>query len=205
MIRQFITESAVDGLTADPLGILTAVIFSKPEYQFHGLPLIDMFWAKYHRCCPPLFGIYGPQATSAGRARLGWMREAGYAATTGHYLREDAFFQRLTGLGAGFSAVALRDFSRAKAANPAPNRLWWEALARILNTPPAHVQPAHFVVLKGMLEHAIPRAIALFGGAGKAVVRQALVVFPQTKADDPQAKALAAIASVMLAKHHSTL
>ncbi|KAI7598083.1 hypothetical protein KC346_g14390, partial [Hortaea werneckii] len=172
-IAQLIQEAGMETETADGVGVLLVTIFSVPNYRWNGQSLIDVLWAKYHVVCPPLFGITGPQNTPQGRKRLGWWTENAV------FLSEELHYQRMRGLGAGFSALTLRDFSRSANPNPAPNRLWWEALARILNLPPGHPQLTHYVLVKALLADHVPRILQIFAAAGKAVIRKATAEFPQ--------------------------
>ncbi|GAB1726998.1 hypothetical protein NU195Hw_g3852t1 [Hortaea werneckii] len=172
-IAQLIQEAGMETETADGVGVLLVTIFSVPNYRWNGQSLIDVLWAKYHVVCPPLFGISGSQNTPAGRKRLGWWTE------NDAFLSEELHYQRMRGLGAGFSALTLRDFSRSANPNPAPNRLWWEALARILNLPPGHPQLTHYVLVKALLADHVPRILQIFAAAGKAVIRKATAEFPQ--------------------------
>ena len=176
IINQFLRESAVDAKTADAIGVLAVTIFARPQYLFNGQSLIDVLWAKYHKTAPILFGINGNEATKEGRARLGWKLDQGA------FVSEQEHYDRTSGLGAGFAAITLRDFSKSKNSNPAPNRIYWICLARILNTPANETQPTHFVVLKAMIDNYVPRILSLFGGAGLAVLRQALMYVPNEKA-----------------------
>ncbi|KAK4543733.1 hypothetical protein LTR36_005378 [Oleoguttula mirabilis] len=170
-IEQLITESSVDTAMADPIGVLLCSIFSLPDYRCNGQSLIDVLWAKYHRVCPPLFGISGSENTEQGRLRLGW--EAKWVDGA------QAHYTRMTGLGAGFSALTLRDFSKSRNRNPAPNRLWWESMARILNLGPNEVQPTHYILVKAMVNDFTPRILQIFASAGKAALRKAVRDFPQ--------------------------
>ncbi|RMZ04085.1 hypothetical protein D0860_06523 [Hortaea werneckii] len=172
-IAQLIQEAGMETETADGVGVLLVTIFSVPAYRWNGQSLIDVLWAKYHVVCPPLFGITGSQNTPQGRKRLGWWTENAV------FLSEELHYQRMRGLGAGFSALTLRDFSRSANPNPAPNRLWWEALARILNLPPGQPQLTHYVLVKALLADHVPRILQIFAAAGKAVVRKATAEFPQ--------------------------
>lgn len=172
-IAQLIQEAGMETETADGVGVLLVTIFSVPNYRWNGQSLIDVLWAKYHVVCPPLFGITGSQTTPQGRKRLGWWTENAV------FLSEELHYQRMRGLGAGFSALTLRDFSRSANPNPAPNRLWWEALARILNLPPGHPQLTHYVLVKALLADHVPRILQIFAAAGKAVIRKATAEFPQ--------------------------
>ena len=178
VIAQLIGESSVDPAMADPVGVLTATIFSNPKFLFNGQSLVDIFWAKYHRVCPIIFGISGSEKTAAGRARLGWATEKGDPPEP---ISSDEHYIRMAGLGAGFAAVTLRDFSKSKNQNPVPNQMYWEAVARLINTPPAEQQISHWVVLKALLhETFIPRFIVFFGSAAVAALRTAMVAFPKS-------------------------
>lgn len=191
IVSQFISESAVDSKSADVIGVLAVTVFARPQYLFNGQSLIDLLWAKYHKCCPVLFGITGSERTQTGRMKLGWKME------DGSFIRDQEHFSRMSGLGAGFAALSLRDFSKSRNANPVPNRIYWESLARILNTPAQEVQPTHFVVLKAMIENYVPRIIATFGGAGLAVLRQALIEFPREKgSQDDKGRKIPAVTAV---------
>ena len=193
IISQFISESAVDPKSADCIGVLAVTVFARPPYLFNGQSLIDVLWAKYHKHCPVLFGISGSERTKEGRAKLGWQVDLG----TNSFVREQEHYDRTSGLGAGFAAITLRDFSKSKNANPAPNRIYWESLARILNTPAQEVQPTHFVVLKAMVSNSVSRIIGLFGGAGTAALRQALIYFPNEKGpQDQNGRKLPAVTAV---------
>ncbi|KAI7478644.1 hypothetical protein KC351_g8045 [Hortaea werneckii] len=177
-ISQLIQEAGMETETADGVGVLLVTIFSVPNYRWNGQSLIDVLWAKYHVVCPPLFGITGNQKTVAGRKRLGWWVD-GDGDTANAFISDELHYQRMRGLGAGFSALTLRDFSRSANPNPAPNRLWWESLARILNLPLGHPQLTHYVLVKALLADHIPRILQIFASAGKAVIREATGEFPQ--------------------------
>ncbi|KAK1067393.1 hypothetical protein LTR74_006438 [Friedmanniomyces endolithicus] len=153
-IRQLIAEGGADTEVCDPIGIILVQVFARPDYQWREHSLIDLLWAKYHSLCPQLFGI---------RVQEGEGEE---------------YFRRVTGLAAGFSAVTLRDFSKSRNRNPAPNTLWWESTARILNLSATQTQMTHFVILKASITDFVPRILQLFGGAGKAVIKNAVTVFP---------------------------
>ncbi|KAK5110346.1 hypothetical protein LTR62_006054 [Meristemomyces frigidus] len=155
VIRQLITESGNDLEHADPLGIMLIQVFSNPKWQWNGHSLIDVLWAKYHVVLPQIFGIPGPEVENDEDAR------------------------RIIGLAAGFSAFTLRDFSKSRNRNPAPNAMWWQSVARIVNLPAGQTQRMHYVMLKAMIEEYAPRILTLFGGAGKALLRTMVKKFPE--------------------------
>ena len=193
IIAQFIQEAGSDPKAADYIGVLAVTVFARPQYLFNGQSLIDILWARYHRECPVLFGGArgGDERTRDGRLKLGWAQNRDERET---FVKSEEHYVRQTGLGAGFAALTLRDFSRSKNANPAPNRLFWQAMARILDTPGSQAQPTHFVVLRAMVDNSVPRIIATFGGAGLALLRQAVVIFPERRGpQDEKGKKLPAV------------
>ena len=147
IISQFAQEVSRATHAADPIGILAVSVFSTPDFLWNGHSLIDILWAKYHKVCPVLFGIYGSEKSAAGRARLGWHME------DGAHVDQQEHHDRMVGFGAGFGAITLRDFTKSKFKSPAPVHLFWTSLARILNTPKDEQTPTQYVVLNNMLKH----------------------------------------------------
>ena len=174
IISQFGGESGISISAAEPAGVLVAQIFATVEYQFRGHSLIDILLAKLHLACPVLWGVYGDESTPEGRMRLGWRKEGGV------YISESRHHERVSGLGAGFASIALRNFTKSRLRNPFPPTNFWECLANILNIPPGEVQPTHLFVLKAMLENSVERFIHFYGSAAIAALRLALVTFPAT-------------------------
>ena len=137
---------------------------------------MDVLLAKYHACCPILWGIYGNEKTAQGRSRIGWWKE------DGGWVSEQRHSERMAGLGAGYAAIALRDFSKSKNENPYPPSNYWKTMSYILNTPAAQIQLTHFFVLKALIDGYIPRFISFYGQAGLVALRKALVDFPRQAA-----------------------
>jgi nucleoporin GLE1 len=174
IISQFGSESGISIKAAEPAGVLVAQIFATPDYQLKGHSLIDILLAKLHFACPVLWGVYGDEKTAEGRLRLGWRRE------DGAFVSESRHHERVSGLGAGFASIALRNFTKSRLHNPFPPTNFWECLANILNVPPNDVQPTHLFVLKAMLDNSAERFIQFYGSAAIAALRHALVNFPAT-------------------------
>lgn len=169
---------------AEPYGVFLSIFFASPETCWNGTPMVDLLLAKYHKVCPILFtgGLSGLETTQQGRKKLGWEQDDdGFVVPQKHA-------ENMTGLGAGFAALSLRDFSRSQRKMPLPNYHYWAALSRILNTPPDHIQPTHLIVLKAMVENYVPKVILHFGSAGIAALRKALVDFPRASQAGSQAK-----------------
>jgi nucleoporin GLE1 len=172
-IDQFKSESGVNPKTADPIGIVVASTFSDPQFHWRGLSLIDMFVARLRVVCPVLFGFNGKETTEQGRARLGWAKDDGF------WVSEQDHMDRMTGYGAGFAAVSLRNFKKASKVNPYPPRHYWEAMAKIVNTPPAEISMTQCLVLKAMIQNFETRILDAYGSAGVAALRLALVEIPR--------------------------
>ncbi|KAL1881791.1 hypothetical protein Daus18300_000844 [Diaporthe australafricana] len=176
IINQFINEAASNTKTADPVGVCAAAVFSDPIFQWRGQPLIDILLAKFHVVCPVLFGARGSEKTDKGRDLVGWKRR-GTA-----WVPEAEHMDRMTGLAAGYAAIALRDFSKTKKQNPYPMTHYWESMAKILNTPPQLMSVTQCVVLRSMIDHHEARFLQFYGSAAIAALRLALVDFPAAAA-----------------------
>ncbi len=192
IINQFIQECGGQPKTADPIGVVTAMIFSNKAYLWRGQTLIDILMAKFRVACPVLFGHRGSEKTEQGRARLGWKRESA------GWVPEQLHINRMQGLGVGYAAISLRDFSKSPNKNPWPPSRYWASMARILNTPPPEIANTQCVVLRSMIEHYEERFMTFYGTAAIAALRKALVEFP-AKAQDktPGVFALLGLAEVL--------
>ncbi|KAG8158905.1 hypothetical protein KVR01_011348 [Diaporthe batatas] len=176
IINQFINEAASNTKTADPVGVCAAAVFSDPTFQWRGQTLIDVLIAKFHVVCPVLFGARGSEKSEQGRDLVGWKRR-GTA-----WVPEAEHLDRMTGLAAGYAAIALRDFSKAKKQNPYPMPHYWESMAKIVNTPPQQMSATQCVVLRAMIDHHEARFLQFYGSAAIAALRLALVDFPAAAA-----------------------
>ncbi|KAK3325429.1 GLE1-like protein-domain-containing protein [Apodospora peruviana] len=171
-IAQFINEAGARPETADPVGICIAATFSEPDFLWHGVSLIDILIAKFRIVCPVLFGYKGSEKTEQGRQRLGWWKDSG------SWVTEQQHMDRMTGLGAGFAAVSLRNFGPSKKTNPYPPRHYWTAMAKIVNTPSADISNTQCVVLKSMIQNYEQKFIQFYGTAAIAALRTSLLEFP---------------------------
>ncbi|KAF3480179.1 uncharacterized protein GIQ15_05526 [Arthroderma uncinatum] len=174
ILAQLMAEAGVTTKCAEPLGVLTAQIFSMDVFCFQGQSMIDILLAKYRFLCPVLWGFYGDQTTDEGRTAIGWIREEGKGAFVSAQLHEE----RMAGLGAGYAAIALRNFAKSPRQNPYPNSYFWKTLSYIVNVPPTEVQDTHLVVLAAMLRYSAPRIVNFWGDMGVLALRQAIVQFP---------------------------
>ncbi|KAK4212114.1 Nucleoporin GLE1 [Rhypophila decipiens] len=171
-ISQFVNEASARPETADPVGVCIAATFSDPNFQWRGQSLIDILMAKFRIVCPVLFGFRGSEKTLEGRKRLGWKKEHG------SWVDEQVHMDRMTGLGAGFAAVSLRNFSKTKKVNPYPPRNYWTAMAKIVNTPSPEISNTQAVVLKAMIQNYEQKFLEHYGSAAIAALRMCLFEFP---------------------------
>ncbi|KAK4230364.1 nucleoporin GLE1 [Podospora fimiseda] len=172
VISQFINEASARPETADPVGVCVAAAFSEPDFLWRGESLIDILLAKFRIVCPVLFGYRGSEKTEQGRQRLGWWKDGG------HWIPDQQHMDRMTGLGAGFAAISLRNFTKSKKENPYPARNYWAAMVKIVRTPPSEISNTQCVVLKAMIQNYEAKFIDAFGNAAVAALRAALIQFP---------------------------
>lgn len=192
IINQFINEGGANPKAADPIGVFTAHIFSNQEFEWRGQSLIDIVMAKYRIVCPVLFGHRGSDRTERGRISIGWKKD-GPA-----WITEQSHNDRMTGLGAGFASLSLRDFSKSSKKNPYPPTNYWKALAYIVNSPPNEISNTQYVVLRSMIQGHEQRFLNFYGNAALAALRLALVEFPKKAPQNATAAgSLAALADVL--------
>ncbi|KAK4507895.1 hypothetical protein PRZ48_001630 [Zasmidium cellare] len=166
VIRQIDAEvgslSTEKGDAADALGIAVALVFSNPKYQVEGRPLTDIMWASYHHNCPRLFGV--PLRKLPKNVK------------------------NFGALAAGFAAMTLRQFPTGRI-NPAPNRIFWETLARIVNLPLQEIKKDHLTMLEWMLQPTfVSKFIQIYGGAGLVATRHIIMDFAPAMKNNPKTR-----------------
>lgn len=192
IINQFINEGGANPKAADPVGIFAAHIFSHKDLQWRGQPLVDILIAKFRVVCPVLFGLRGNDRMERGRLALGWKKEGP------SWIPEQTHNDRMTGLGAGFASLSLRDFSKSSKANPYPPTNYWKALAGIVNTPAGETSNTQYVVLRAMIQGHEQRFLNFYGNAALAALRLALIEFPKKAPENAAASgSLRALAEVL--------
>ena len=193
IVAQFVTEASLDSKQADPIGTIASHIFAMEQYHWNGLSLIDILLAKMHVVCPVLFGIWGSEATNEGKLKLGWWRvEKG-----GPFLSDQGHSDRMTGLGRGFAALSLRNYEKAKLANPYPAYHYWRSFSYIVNVPPSARTSTHCVVLRAMIENFEERFLMFFGDAALVALRYAVLEYPREVKKGMGQIALAGLADTM--------
>ncbi|KAF7191370.1 hypothetical protein HII31_07393 [Pseudocercospora fuligena] len=177
IIKQMSIDAVADPKYADVIGVVTAQIFSGTTQLSGGHAMSDTFLAKFNKVHPVLFGKVGSEKGAEALKGLGW--------DTSQFNKDQAF-PRFVGMSRCFAAITLRDFSRAKTqVNPFPNRLFWEAVARILNTPSQDQMVLQYVTLQGLLDpEYIGKFIRHYGNMALAVLRVAVKDFPERRPQD---------------------
>jgi nucleoporin GLE1 len=163
------------------VGITVAFIFGHNDLRWNDESFVDIFLAKYHKACPVLFGIYGPENTQEGRNRLGWAtsKDDDDSDAEETYVAEQFHKDDMMGLAMGWSAVTLRDFKTTKSGkNSLPPWHFWQSLACIVNVPPKEVTETHLIVLKNILEHYADKFVKFYGQAATVALSKAVVEFP---------------------------
>lgn len=185
VVKQLASEQA-----ADMYGVLVATIFASNDFKWRDESLIDILMAKMWKACPVLFGARGSEKTEEGRARLGWKKDLDTWVT------DQEHNIRMTGLGAGYAAISLRNFGRSRLKNPYPPYHYWQTIATIVSTPAEAASPTQYNVLKSMIDGFEGRFIGFYGSAGVAALRVALIDFPARALDqtDPAVMSLKVIA-----------
>lgn len=197
VINQFINEASIQPKTADPVGTIASHIFSYGEFRWHGISVVDILFAKLHVVCPVLFGIHGNESTKDGKIRLGWWQDDKDSSEPS-WVPSQVHYERMTGIGAGFASLALRNYEKTKLVNPVPNSVFWRTWANMVNLPAQYVTQTHYIVLKAMIENQAPRIMEFWGDVGLAALRLTLIDFPNR--EHPQsmgAKTLAALADFL--------
>ena len=102
---------------------------------------------------------------------MGWRAEQ-TADNTKTFIATSRHIDRLTGLAAGYTSIALRNFSRSRTlTNPYPPSNFWTSFAGILATPKTNISVEQVVMVKAMLEVGWERVIMFWGGAGVGLLR----------------------------------
>jgi nucleoporin GLE1 len=176
-LSQFCSEAGANPKTADPIGVILVSVFSQEKFCWRGQSLIDIVIAKFRILCPVLFGIRGNEKTEEGRAKLGWKKDQ-----NGNWISEQEHNDRMTGLGAGYASICLRDFSRSRLNNPFPSTNYWFSLAAITSTRPEDTSSTQFVVLKAMIDNYTVSFLKMYGDMGVRALHVALEDFPRRAA-----------------------
>lgn len=182
IISALITEASLHPAHAEPIGIVAAHIFSADSFLYRGIPLSDILWAKYRVVCPALWGFYGDEKTPEGKRALGWWRE-----DDGRFIPEQGHIDRMTALGAGFSALTLRNFGKTTRRNPFPNTVFWHAMHKVLSIPLSEIQETHVTLLAAVLRSTAERILGFFGAPGLVLLRRAIVDIPKSRAEQTMA------------------
>jgi nucleoporin GLE1 len=180
-LLNMLTKSAIAQMSAasrqtafnavDYYGVILSWIASNSDFRLHGNSFADVIIAKFHHSCPPLFGIFGPENTTAGRQRLGWKPE----------LNAQEHFDQVNTLAIGWAALTMRDYSKLRSQglhSAIPQWHYWRSLAGIINVPPNQLTKTHAIALKGLVDSYAHLFIKFYGQAAKVALHRAIVELP---------------------------
>lgn len=181
LVKQWAHEAPKeDGRIITQLSLIAASLYLDTKYMCAGsVPMVDTLIAKLHRACPVLFGIRGN--TTTNRAGLGLDK-----INLNDDAEQNAYVQRMTGIGAGYAALTHKKFPQKPPAIPISE--YWRAVVLICNTPAEHLYPAHFNTLQGLLRDNVKKFLSTYGVAAKAVLRRATFDLPN-RVPEPRAGA----------------
>lgn len=174
LISALITEASINPAHAESIGIVAAQIFSMDSFIYQGIHMSDILWAKYRVVCPALWGFNGDDKTEEGKLALGWWREE----ASGPFIADQAHLDRMTALGAGFSAITLRNFGKSARRNPFPNIIFWDSINKILAIPAAEMRDTQITLLHTMLRFSGERILTFFGRFGLSLLQRAIIKLP---------------------------
>ncbi|KAF1956081.1 hypothetical protein CC80DRAFT_492375 [Byssothecium circinans] len=169
VIAQWKSEAAnQDSVVPQEIGLLTSSLYADKRYMCNGtIPMVDLMLAKLHRKCPMLFGIRGNTTTTQGLVRLGLDK---------YRDDENEYAQLMTGIGAGFASITLRQFARTTPVFDMAE--YWRAVVNIINTPASEIYPGHLFALQGLLREFAPKFITYYGAPARAILKRATKTFP---------------------------
>lgn len=158
----------------DYIGVILSWIVSKSQFRMHGNSFADVIFAKYHSACPPLFGVYGSEKTTQGRAKLGW--KIG--------MKQQEHFDNINALAIGWGAMTLRDYTRlASEENAIPAWHYWQSMACVVNVPPEQLTKTHGIIIKGLIDSYAGLFVKFYGQAAIAVLRRVMDLPKHAPAD----------------------
>lgn len=172
---QWVDEAGASPEAANPTGVIAVTVFARDEFLWRGETLIDILIAKIQKIAPVLFGARGNEATNKGKESLGWQR----AESGGPFVNAQRHYDRMKGMGAGYASICLRNFSKSRYTNPWPAHHYWETLAVILSTPSGQVSSTQYTILRALININEKTFIDFYGSNAVALLRVALVDFPQ--------------------------
>ncbi|KAI9049245.1 hypothetical protein LZ554_007092 [Drepanopeziza brunnea f. sp. 'monogermtubi'] len=172
IVKQLASEAAVNPRIAEPVGVLVHNIVTHPNYLWRGTSFMDIIMAKIRVSLPVVFGVRGSETTHEGRDRLGWKRlDEGWISEAEHY-------DRMRGLGAGYAALCLRNYSKSPRTNPWPPYHYWNSMALLVDTPPGERSATQILVLTAMIDGFEKKFFEFYGDMAIAALRAALITFP---------------------------
>ncbi|KAG4442695.1 hypothetical protein IFR05_001802 [Cadophora sp. M221] len=175
--NQLSSEAATNPKIAEPIGIVAHTIISHPKFLWRGHSFVGIIMAKFRISLPVVFGVRGSETTEQGRQRLGWRKgDDGWISDQEHQ-------DRMRGLGAGYAALCLRNYSKSARVNPWPPSHYWNAMALLICTPPAERSTTQVIVLTALIDGYERKFLEFYGDMAICAMRAAIIDFPRSSSD----------------------
>merc|ERR1711939_360607 len=174
IVNQLSSEASTNPKIAEPIGIVAHTIISHPKFLWRGQSFIGIIMAKFRTSLPVVFGIRGAETTEQGRQRLGWRKgDNGWISDQEHQ-------DRMRGLGAGYAALCLRNYSKSARTNPWPPSNYWNAMGLLICTPPPERCTTQVLVLTALLDGYERKFLEFYGDMARCALRAAIIDFPNS-------------------------
>ncbi|PVH75104.1 GLE1-domain-containing protein [Cadophora sp. DSE1049] len=174
IVNQLSSEASTNPKIAEPIGIVAHTIISHPKFLWRGQSFIGIIMAKFRTSLPVVFGIRGAETTEQGRQRLGWRKgDNGWISDQEHQ-------DRMRGLGAGYAALCLRNYSKSARTNPWPPSNYWNAMGLLVCTPPSERCTTQVLVLTALLDGYERKFLEFYGDMARCAMRAAIIDFPNS-------------------------
>ncbi|KAL5320051.1 hypothetical protein ACEPPN_013111 [Leptodophora sp. 'Broadleaf-Isolate-01'] len=177
IVNQLSSEASTNPKTAEPIGIVAHTIISHPKFLWRGHSFVGIIMAKFRTSLPVVFGVRGSETTEQGRQRLGWRKgDDGWISDQEHQ-------DRMRGLGAGYAALCLRNYSKSARVNPWPPSHYWNAMGLLICTPPAERSTTQVIVLTALIDGYERKFLEFYGDMARCAMRAAIIDFPRSSSD----------------------
>ncbi|KAH7322010.1 GLE1-like protein-domain-containing protein [Rhexocercosporidium sp. MPI-PUGE-AT-0058] len=177
IVNQLSSEASTNPKIAEPIGIVAHTIISHPKFLWRGQSFVGIIMAKFRTSLPVVFGVRGSETTEQGRQRLGWRKgDNGWISDQEHQ-------DRMRGLGAGYAALCLRNYSKSARVNPWPPSHYWNAMGLLICTPPSERSTTQVIVLTALIDGYERKFLEFYGDMARCAMRAAIIDFPRNSTE----------------------
>lgn len=164
-IDQLEAEASVEAVKANPIGICLVSTLARANNLANGHSFLDIILARLWKHNPIIRGELGPDNSENDLKRLGYRKSA-----EGNWETHEDYSNRMSGLCAGYAAIASRNFTKTKMINPHPLSNIWFLFAYYCNANPDSLTNTHYFCIKTMLEISIRTMCQIYAQQGIKLV-----------------------------------